>query len=63
MIRLHVPPVIVVVDGMTIIWCLSSSPSMSVGFSIRDEAMDVARSAPQGAHYHADVVILLFVGL
>ncbi len=28
---------------------------LSVGFSIQDEAMDVARSAPQGAHYHADV--------
>ncbi len=33
-------------------WCLSSSPSLSVGFSIREaEAMNVARSAPQVAHY------------
>ncbi len=40
-------------------WCLSSSLSLSVGFSIQDEAMDVARSAPQGAHYHADVIYLL----
>ncbi len=39
-------------------WCLSSSLSLSVGFSIYDEAMDVARSAPQGAHYHADVILL-----
>ncbi len=40
--------------------CLSSSLSLSVGFSIQDEAMDVARSAPQGAHYyHADVIYLL----
>ncbi len=33
----------------------------SVGFSIQDEAMkdDVARSAPQGAGYHADVICLL----
>ncbi len=23
--------------------------------------MDVARSAPQGAHYHADVVVLLLL--
>ncbi len=29
---------------------------MSIGFSIQDEAMGVARSAPQGAHYHADVI-------
>ncbi len=40
-------------------WCLSSSLSLSVGFSIQDEAMDVARSAPQGAHYHAGVIYLL----
>ncbi len=40
-------------------WCLSSSLSLSEGFSIQDEAMDVARSAPQGAHYHADVIYLL----
>ncbi len=26
---------------------------------MQDEAMDVARSAPQGAHYHADVFYLL----
>ncbi len=31
----------------------------AVGFSIQDEAMRVARSAPQGAHYHADVIHLL----
>ncbi len=31
----------------------------SVGFSIQDEAMDVARSAPQGAHHHVDVIYLL----
>ncbi len=30
-------------------WCLSSSLSLSVGFSIQDKPMDVARSAPQGA--------------
>ncbi len=39
-------------------WCLSSSLSLSVDFSIQDEAMDVARSAPQGAHYHVDVIYL-----
>ncbi len=32
---------------------------LSVGFSTQEEAMDVARSAPQGAHYHADVIYLL----
>ncbi len=40
-------------------WCLSSSLSLSVGFSIQDEAMAVARSASQGALYHADVTYLL----
>ncbi len=40
-------------------WCLSSSLSFSVGFSIQDEAVDVAQSAPVGAHYHADVIYLL----
>ncbi len=39
--------------------CLSSSLSLSVGLSIQDKAMDVARSAPQGSHYHADVIYLL----
>ncbi len=31
----------------------------AVGFSIQDDAMDVAQFAPQGAHYHADVIYLL----
>ncbi len=39
--------------------CLSSSLSLSVGFYIQDEAMDVARFAPQGAHCHVDVIYLL----
>ncbi len=30
-----------------------------MGFSIQDEAMDVARFAPLEAHYHADVIYLL----
>ncbi len=30
--------------------------SLAVGFSIQGEAIDVARSAPQGAHYHVDVI-------
>ncbi len=37
-------------------WCLSSGLSLSVGFPIQDDAMDVARSAPQGAHCHVDVI-------
>ncbi len=32
-------------------WCLSR-------FSIQDEAMDIARPGPQGAHYHGDVIYL-----
>ncbi len=35
-------------------WCLNRSLSLSVGFSIGD----VARCAPQGAHYHAGVIYL-----
>ncbi len=41
--------------------CSSSSLSLSVGFSIQDESVDVARSAPQGAHYHADVPLLFLL--
>ncbi len=37
-------------------WCLSSSLSLLVGFSIQDEAIDVARPAPQEAAYHSDVI-------
>ncbi len=32
---------------------------LSVRFSIQVEAVDAARSAAQGAHYHADVIYLL----
>ncbi len=41
------------------IWCLSSNLSLWVGLSIQDKAMGVARSAPQGDHYHEDVIYLL----
>ncbi len=37
---------------------MSRSLCLSVGFTIQDEAMDVARSAPQGAHYHEDAFLL-----
>ncbi len=30
----------------------------SVGFSIQEEVMDFARSVPQGAHCHKDVIYL-----
>ncbi len=40
-------------------WRLSSSLSLTVGIAIQDKAIDVARSAPQGAHCHADVIYLL----
>ncbi len=38
---------------------LSSSLSVSVGFSIQNEAMDVARSAPQRGHYHVEVIFFI----
>ncbi len=31
-----------------LIWCLSSSQSWSVGWSVQDEAMDVGLTAPRG---------------
>ncbi len=37
-------------------WRFNGSVFWSVGFSIQGEATGVARSAPQGAHYHADVM-------
>ncbi len=38
-------------------WYLSSSSLyLSVGFSLLDEAMDVARPAPRGANCHAGVI-------
>ncbi len=61
-VRLHVRKssvVILIQETAAKRWCLSSSLSLSVGFSIQDEAMGVARSAPQGAHYHADVIYFL----
>ncbi len=33
---------------------LGSNPSLSIGFSIQDEARNAARSAPKGARYYAD---------
>ncbi len=60
--RLHLPHAIVVrlhVRKSGRSWCLSSSLSLSVGLSIQDEAMDVARSAPREVHYHAHVIYLL----
>ncbi len=61
--RLHLPHAIVVrlhVRKSNVVICLSSGLTLSVGFSIQGEAMDVARSAPQWAHYyHADVINLL----
>ncbi len=60
-VRLHVRQngiVILIPQTVVYSWCLSSSLSLSVRFSIQDEAMDVARSAPQGAHYYADVTYL-----
>ncbi len=36
-----------------LIWCLISNPSLSVGFSIQDAAMDAVRPAR-----HADIIYL-----
>ncbi len=55
--RLHLPNVCNINGAHS--WCFSSSLSLSVEFSIQDEAVDVARPAPQGAHYHAEVIYLL----
>ncbi len=61
-VRLHVRKINVVIltpETAVNCWCLSSSLSLSVGFSVQDEDVDVALFAPQGAHYHADVTYLL----
>ncbi len=61
-VRLHVRKsnVVILTPGTAVNrWCLSSRLSLSVGFSIQEEAVDVARSTPQGAHYHVDVIYLL----
>ncbi len=34
--------------------CLNGNLPLSFKFSTQDEAMDIARSAPQGAHYYAN---------
>ncbi len=52
-VRLHAHKINVVILG------LRSSPSLTVGFSILDEAIDVARTAPQGVHYHTDDTYVL----
>ncbi len=59
-VRLHVRKInVVIFTPESADTVLGSSVSLSVRFSIQDEAMDVARSAPQGAHhYHADVIYL-----
>ncbi len=58
-VRLHVHKSNVVILTPETAVKFGQSLSLSVGFSIQDEAMDVARSAPQGANYHADVIYLL----
>ncbi len=50
--------VILTLETVGYISVLSISLSLSVKFSIQNETMDVARSAPQGAHYYADVTYL-----
>ncbi len=54
-VRLHVRKINVVI---LIPDTASRSPSLSVGFSIQDEATDFAQSQPQGVHYQADVIYL-----
>ncbi len=55
--------VILTPETADIVGVLSSSLSLSLEFSTQDEAMDVARPAPQEAHYHSDVVYLLLMVL
>ncbi len=58
-VRLHahyIDVVILTPKTADIVGVLSSSLSLPVGFSNQEEAMDVARSAPQGTHSHADVI-------
>ncbi len=60
--RLHAvkTDVILTPEMVDSLWDLSSSsPSLSVGFSILDEAKNVTRSAKRGAHYHTDVIYFL----
>ncbi len=38
-------------------YVLGSNLSLMEGFSIQDDVIDVAQSAPQGAHYHAMLFI------
>ncbi len=38
---------------------VSSFGLRAVGFSTQDEVVDVARSTPQEAHHHVDVIVLL----
>ncbi len=61
-VRLHVRKsnvFILTPETADIVGVLSSELSLSVGFSIQDEAPDVARSAPQGAHYNVNAIYLL----
>ncbi len=61
-VRLHAHQIdVVILTPQTVgtVGALDGSPSLSVGFPIQGEAMDAARSASQGAHYHADVSYLL----
>ncbi len=59
MTRLRLPHAIVVRLHVRKRNVVILTPERAVGFSIQDEAMDIARSAPQGAHYHAVVIYLL----
>ncbi len=56
----HYIDVVILLPDMTdIVGVLGSSLSLSLGFFIQDEAMDVAQSATRGAHYQTDVIYLL----
>ncbi len=65
--RLHQPHAIVVrlhvrkINFVILIPETSRRLSLSVGFSTQDEAMDVVRSVPQGAHYHTDVTTVVLI--
>ncbi len=58
-VRMHAYQIDVVIltpETVDAVGVLSNNIPLSVGFPIQDEAIDVARSASQGAHYHTDVI-------
>ncbi len=74
MTRLHLPyaivmrlherksSVVITPEMAVTVGGLNRNLSLSVGFSIQDEGMDVARFAPQGVNYHVEAKMILKTG-